>query len=73
MPEVLIPKYELLKRIHRSSRAIELDVKAGRFPRPLRIGRSVYWREQDVDLFIRCDCEMDRYELERRKAAGEVV
>ncbi|MFQ5472610.1 MAG: helix-turn-helix transcriptional regulator [Dehalococcoidia bacterium] len=36
-----------------------------RLPRPVRLGRSVKWRESDIDRFIEADCDMRRFEAER--------
>lgn len=55
---------------NRRPRSIYNDVKAGRFPRPVKIGRSTYWKESDIDLFFRVGCDMVAFEAERR---GEAV
>lgn len=33
----------------RSRSSIDRDVKAGRLPRPLKMGQRVYWRDAEVD------------------------
>ncbi len=54
-------------KLPRNKRTIYNDVKAGRFPRPVKIGRSTYWRESDVDLFISCACDMAAFNSARRQ------
>lgn len=39
----LLTKHDLCTRLSVSVRTIENMVKAGSFPRPVRIGKSVYW------------------------------
>jgi len=53
----------------RSIRAIYNDVKAKRFPPPVKIGRSTYWKESDLDLFFRVGCDMAAFEAARRVEA----
>lgn len=55
---------------NRRPRSIYNDLKAGRFPLPVKIGRSTYWREQDIDLFFKCGCDMHRFEAAK---AGEAL
>jgi predicted DNA-binding transcriptional regulator AlpA len=33
----------------RSRSAIYNDLESGRIPKPLKIGRRCYWKEQDID------------------------
>ena len=45
----LIPLPELIKRLSTSKTSIYRMIKAGQFPRPLRLGpRAVRWREDEV-------------------------
>lgn len=44
---------EVVDTIGRSRTSIYYDVKAGRFPEPLRIGqRAIAWRERDIQKWI---------------------
>jgi prophage regulatory protein len=37
----------------RSRSAIYLDLKTGRLPHPVKLGRRLYWPEEDVDAHLR--------------------
>lgn len=71
--ERLIQIGEVCQRAgNRRPRSLYNDLKAGRFPLPVKIGRSTYWREQDIDLFFKCDCDMVAFEAAREgKAVSE--
>lgn len=44
---------EVVNIVQRSRTSIYYDVKAGRFPEPLRIGqRAIAWRESDIQKWI---------------------
>ena len=44
---------EVMQTIGRSRTSIYYDVKAGRFPEPLQIGRrAIAWRETDIQNWI---------------------
>ena len=43
------------------TRQIPKLVVSGRFPPPVRLGRSIRWRESDLQRFIACDCDMARF------------
>lgn len=38
---------------NRSRSAIYLDLEAGRLPKPVKLGRRLYWPESDVDAHLR--------------------
>jgi predicted DNA-binding transcriptional regulator AlpA len=63
---LLTGKQLVALKLPRTLRAIYGDVAVGRFPRPVKIGRSTYWRESDVDLFIQVGCDMAAFEKARR-------
>jgi prophage regulatory protein len=55
-------KYLTLKELSlklgsRSRSSIYLDVKAGRLPKPLKLGGRIYWPEGDVDAHLRNQVE----------------
>lgn len=41
------------KGIRKSRAQINRDIKAGRFPRPVRLGKSPAWPETEIDEYIR--------------------
>lgn len=43
------------------SRQLHKLVASGRFPPPVRLGRSVRWRQSDVDAFIAVGCDMGKW------------
>ena len=50
------------ERLSVSPRAVWKWLAAGRLPAPVRIGRSVRWRERDLDRFIDVGCDMRDFE-----------
>ena len=51
-------KYLTLREVsaklgNRSRSAIYVDIAAGRLPRPLKLGRRIYWAESKLDAFLR--------------------
>ncbi len=65
----LMPISEVATTLHVSSRSIHKWLSAGRFPKPLRLGRVLRWRVSDVRRFMDCDCNMATYDGEM-DAAG---
>lgn len=52
-----------------SSRQCWKLVASGRLPQPVRLGRSVRWRADDLAAFIAAGCDMRQFESERLEAA----
>ena len=55
-PALLIDLKELSRLLTRSSESLLRDVKAGRIPRPVRIGKSVRWRRTEIEDWIAAGC-----------------
>ena len=53
MPELLLTCDQVCKRLACSRTQLHYMTKAGAFPAPVRLGRSIRWRECDVDEAIR--------------------
>ena len=62
MSNNLIDVNEVARRLSVSPRAVWKWVAAGRLPAPVRLGRSVRWRETDISRFIADGCDMTRFE-----------
>lgn len=43
-------------------RSLYKNLSTGRMPQPVRIGRSVRWRQSDIQRFIEVGCDMQRFE-----------
>lgn len=53
MARHLLRRAEVVARTGRSASALDLDMRAGRFPRPVSLGpRSVGWPSDEVDAVI---------------------
>ena len=52
LPKLLLTVREVAAVVSVSERMIRGMVASGRFPRPLRIGRSVRWRASDVATWV---------------------
>ena len=62
---------EVAARLGVSSREVWKLTSCGRMPAPVRLSRSVRWRESDISEFIRlgCPCRED-FEAARRETEG---
>ena len=69
--EKLLDVRGVADRLRVSTRQIWKLVSSGRVPRPVRLSRSVRWRESEIDRFIRAGCDMRALEAERTKGAGQ--
>lgn len=47
--EKLLTSHLLIAYLGRSLSSINRDVKAGRLPSPIKLGRNRYWRKAEVD------------------------
>ena len=54
-----------------SSRQVWKLIASGRLPQPMRLGRSVRWRGDDLSMFVENGCNMEAFNAER--AAGGVA
>ena len=60
------------KRLAISQRQVWNLLSSGRMPEPIRLGRSVRWRAEDIDLWVRLGCPArDSFERERDKCPYE--
>ena len=48
-------------RLAVSARQVWKLLASGRLPQPIRLGRSVRWRQSDLDKFVRVGCDMTRF------------
>ena len=61
----LLSVREVAGRLKVSSRQIWKLLSSGRFPKPVRLGRSVRWRAEDIARWVELDCpSRDRFEAE---------
>jgi predicted DNA-binding transcriptional regulator AlpA len=58
----LLSHWQVLDRVGMGRTSLRLAVAAGRFPRPTRLGRRVFWSEREVAAWV-------ARQLERRPAA----
>lgn len=56
---------DVANRLGVSTRQVWKLVRLGRLPAPVRLGRSVRWRESDISEFIRLGCKMHGLYAER--------
>lgn len=66
----LVNVHEVAERLAVSVRQVWKLASAGRMPSPVRLARSVRWRESDVSRFIECGCTMAAFEAEGRAVPG---
>ena len=52
MPEQLLSVRQVCQRLNVSRTALHYMIRRGEFPEALRLGRSLRWRESDVDQWI---------------------
>lgn len=60
---------DVAARLKVSTRQVWKLAASGRLPGPMRLGRSVRWRADDLTAFIAGGCDMQRFEAERLEAA----
>ena len=60
---------EVAARLKVSTRQVWKLAASGRLPGPMRLGRSVRWRADDLAAFIAAGCDMQRSGAERLEAA----
>ena len=56
----LLNKSQVISIVRVCDRSIERLVKAGRFPRPVRLGKCAYWEEQVVESWMAAKMEAQR-------------
>lgn len=59
---VLLNVNQVAERLGISSRQCWKLLCAGRFPKPVRLGRSVRWRQDVITKFIERGCVVERHE-----------
>lgn len=47
---------DLMRVLDRSRASLDRDVKAGRLPKPIKLGTSLKWRKSDVRLWLDWNC-----------------
>jgi prophage regulatory protein len=52
MAFALINLHQVRRRIPRSKSTLYAEIAAGIFPRPIKLGRGSYWRDDEVDELI---------------------
>lgn len=70
----LLTVREVAARLGVSTRQVWKLAASGRLPAPVRLARSVRWRESDIADFIRLGCPaLDAFESEKARRAREGV
>lgn len=52
MPISLLKVPDIVARTKRSRAKIYEEIKEGRFPLPIKIGRGAYWRDDEVEKIV---------------------
>ena len=61
----LLTVKDVSARLRISPRQVWKLLASGRIPEPVRLSRSVRWRESDIDEWVRLGCpSRDRFEVE---------
>ena len=63
--DTLLTAGDVARRLRVSVRQIWKLTSAGRLVPPVRLGRSVRWRESDLTAFIRAGCEVAAVQAEK--------
>ncbi len=70
MTETLLTARDVAAALKVSPRQIWKMLSSGKLVEPVRLGRSVRWRAEDIDEFIRLGCpNRERFEAEKGRAA----
>jgi predicted DNA-binding transcriptional regulator AlpA len=62
----LLDVREVASRLGVSARQIWKLCASKRLPRPVRLSRSVRWRESDLTRFIESGCDMNAFDTEQK-------
>jgi prophage regulatory protein len=65
--EQLLTAKDVAKRLSLSKRQIFRLNSSRKLPAPIRIGGAVRWRESDIEQFIECDGNMDKFNAMKAK------
>lgn len=67
----LLSAKELAKILSTSVRSTWRYRSSGKLPQPVKIGiGAIRWRLSDIELFLECDCDMQRFEA-MKQAKGQ--
>ncbi len=69
MTDKLIDVKGVAERLGVSARQVWKLAAAGRLPAPVRLGRSVRWRESDIADFIRVGCDMQALDAAQQRVS----
>ena len=62
---------ELAEKMSLSTRTIWRLLSAGKLPRPCTIGGSKRWKISDIELFLACDCDMDKFRARKAEVCQQ--
>ena len=66
----LLSAKELAKMLSTSVRSTWRYRASGALPKPVKISGAIRWKLSDINLFLECDCDMDKFEA-MKQARGE--
>ena len=58
----LISAKGLAGKLLLSARTVWRLRSAGKLPKPVSVGSSVRWKLSDIELFLKCNCDMQQFE-----------
>lgn len=61
----LLSARELAKTLSTSVRTIWRYRASGAIPKPVSVGSSIRWKMSDIELFLQCNCDMQRFNAEK--------
>jgi excisionase family DNA binding protein len=66
MSAILLTVRQVAAQLNVSTRQVWKLASSGRLPAPVRLARSVRWRESDIARFIECGCDMRAFDAGRK-------
>lgn len=61
----LVSAKTLGKILSLSTRSVWRYRSSGLLPKPAKISGAIRWKLSDIDLFLGCDCDMQRFNAEK--------
>ena len=63
----LLSAKELAGKLLLSARTVWRLRSARKLPNPVHVGSSIRWKLSDIQLYLDCDCDMERFEAMKQE------
>ena len=67
----LLSAKELAKMLSTSVRSTWRYRASGHLPKPVKISGAIRWKLSDINLFLECDCDMDKFKALKQQGGND--